>query len=166
MGHSDLVVVEPPGEAVLVEALVAEFPGELFTADRRHTAHSAGAPITLERAEAAINAAVAEAKKRNRKMNVAVVDSSGNLVAFQRMDGAQLASIQVAEHKARAAATFRRETKVWEDAMASLRLHVAYLAPSSEVVRVLLIGPRAGEPHSRGRSPPRFRRGGRRGQPA
>jgi len=78
-----------------------------------------GTPITLERAEAAISAAVAEARKRNWKMNVAVVDSGGNLVAFQRMDGAQLASIQVAEHKARAAAIFRRETKVWEDAMAS-----------------------------------------------
>jgi glc operon protein GlcG len=32
-------------------------------------------------------------------------------VAFQRMDGAMLASIQIAEHKARAAATFRRETR-------------------------------------------------------
>ena len=74
-----------------------------------------GAPISLESAQAAINAAVAEAKKRNWKMNVAVVDSGGNLVAFQRMDGAQLASIQIAEHKARAAATFRRETKVFEN---------------------------------------------------
>ena len=76
-----------------------------------------GAPISLESAQAAIHAAVAEAKKRNWKMNVAVVDSGGNLVAFQRMDGAQLASIQVAEHKARAAATFRRETKVFEGAI-------------------------------------------------
>ena len=48
-------------------------------------------------------------------MNVAVVDSGGNLVAFQRMDGAMLASIQIAEHKARAAATFRRETKAFEN---------------------------------------------------
>ena len=76
-----------------------------------------GSPISLERAEAAINAAVAEAKKRNWKMNVAVVDSGGNLVAFQRMDGAQLASIQIAEHKARAAATFCRETKVFENSI-------------------------------------------------
>lgn len=74
-----------------------------------------GPPISLERAQAAINAAIAEAKKRDWKMNVAVVDPGGNLVAFQRMDGAQLASIQIAEHKARAAATFRRETKVFED---------------------------------------------------
>jgi uncharacterized protein GlcG (DUF336 family) len=74
-----------------------------------------GAPISLERANAAINAVVAEAKKRDWKMNVAVVDSGGNLVAFQRMDGAMLASIQIAEHKARAAAIFRRETKFFEN---------------------------------------------------
>jgi glc operon protein GlcG len=73
-----------------------------------------GTPITLDRAEAAIAATVAESKKRGWKMNVAVVDSGGNLVAFQRMDGAQLASISIAEHKARAAANFRRETKVFE----------------------------------------------------
>jgi len=74
-----------------------------------------GPPISLERAQAAINAVVTEARKRDWKMNVAVVDSGGNLVAFQRMDGAMLASIQIAEHKARTAATFRRETKVFEN---------------------------------------------------
>lgn len=74
-----------------------------------------GAPISLERAESAIAAAVAEAKKRDWKLNVAVVDSGGNLVAFQRMDGAQLASIQISEHKARSAAIFRRETKAFEN---------------------------------------------------
>jgi glc operon protein GlcG len=78
---------------------------------------SYGAPISLERAMAAITAAVAEAKKHDWKLDVAVVDSGGNLVAFQRMDGAQLASIQVAEHKARASVTFRRETKVFEKAI-------------------------------------------------
>jgi glc operon protein GlcG len=78
-----------------------------------------GAPISLDRAEAAIAAAVAESKKRNWKMNVAVVDSGGNLVAFKRMDGAQLASIQISEHKARAAAKFRRETKIFEGAIQS-----------------------------------------------
>jgi glc operon protein GlcG len=74
-----------------------------------------GAPISLERAEAAIAAAIAEAKKKDWKMNVAVVDSGGNLVAFQRMDGAQLSSIQIAEHKAQASAKFRRETKAFEN---------------------------------------------------
>ncbi len=66
-----------------------------------------GLPISLARAQAIIHAAVAEATRRNWKMSVAVADSGGNLVAFQRMDGAMLASIQIAEHKARAATTFR-----------------------------------------------------------
>jgi uncharacterized protein GlcG (DUF336 family) len=76
-----------------------------------------GAPITLERAEAAIAAAAAEARHHDWKLNIAVVDSGGNLVAFQRMDGAQLASIQVSQHKAHTAVSFRRETKVFESAI-------------------------------------------------
>ena len=43
-----------------------------------------GLPISLDRAQAVIHAAVAEARNRNWKMNVAVVDSGGNLVAFPR----------------------------------------------------------------------------------
>ena len=82
-----------------------------------------GPPIILDRAEDAIHAAVAEAKKRDWKMNVAVADSGGNLVAFQRMDGAMLASIKIAEHKARAAVTFRRPTKVFEDGVQIMRLN-------------------------------------------
>ena len=82
-----------------------------------------GLPISLDRAQAVIHAAVGEAKKRNWKMNVAVADSGGNLVAFQRMDGAMLASIQIAEHKARAAATFRRPTKVFEDGINLMHLN-------------------------------------------
>jgi uncharacterized protein GlcG (DUF336 family) len=82
-----------------------------------------GLPISLEQAQAVIEAAVAEAKKRNWKMNVAVADSGGNLVAFQRMDGAMLASIQIAEHKARAAVTFRRPTKVFEDGIQLMHLN-------------------------------------------
>jgi glc operon protein GlcG len=57
-----------------------------------------GAPIPLERAQALIAAAIAEATKHDWKMNVAVVDSGGNLVAFGRMDGAQLASVAISEH--------------------------------------------------------------------
>ena len=82
-----------------------------------------GPPLSLDRALAVIQAAVAEAKKRDWKMNVSVVDSGGNLVAFQRMDGAMLASIQIAEHKARAAATFRRETKQFEDGINLMHLN-------------------------------------------
>ncbi len=82
-----------------------------------------GRPISLDRAQAVIHAAVARAQERNWKMNIAVVDSGGNLVAFQRMDGAMLASIRIAEHKARAAATFRRETKQFEDGIQLMHLN-------------------------------------------
>jgi glc operon protein GlcG len=91
-----------------------------------------GIPISLDQAQAVIQAAVAEAKKRNWKMNVAVADSGGNLVAFQRMDGAMLASIQIAEHKARAAVTFRRPTKVFEDGINLM--HLNYLLAFDGVI--------------------------------
>jgi glc operon protein GlcG len=91
-----------------------------------------GLPRSLDRAEAVIHAAVSEAKRRNWKMNVAVTDSGGNLVAFQRMDGAMLASIQIAEHKARAAATFRRPTKVFEDGIQLM--HLNYLLAFDGVI--------------------------------
>jgi len=91
-----------------------------------------GPPIALPRALAAIRAALAEAEKRGWKMNVAVADSGGHLVAFERMDGAMLASIEIALHKARAAALFRRETKFFEDA---IQLHqMNYLATLDGVI--------------------------------
>ena len=79
-----------------------------------------GRPISLAQARAVIQAAVAEARKRDWKMNV---DSGGNLVAFERMGGAMLASIQIAQHKARAAVTFRRPTKVFEDGVQLMHLN-------------------------------------------
>ncbi len=76
-----------------------------------------GAPITFDRAQSVVTAAMAEAKKHNWKMNVTVVDSGNNLVAFGRMDGAQLASIAISEHKAHTAAAYRRDTKLFENGM-------------------------------------------------
>jgi glc operon protein GlcG len=76
-----------------------------------------GAPIAAQRAQELLAAASADAAKRGWSMNIAVVDSGANLVAFLRMDGAQLASIPIAEHKARAAVKFRRPTKAFEDAV-------------------------------------------------
>ena len=76
-----------------------------------------GAPISLARAQAAIAAAIAEADKHGWALNVAIVDSGANLVAFGRMDGAQLGSIAVSEHKARTAVKFRRPTKAFEAAI-------------------------------------------------
>ena len=74
-----------------------------------------GAPISLDRADAVLAAALAESKKRDWKLICAVVDSGGSLVTFKRMDGAQLASIKISIHKARVAAKFRRETRLIEN---------------------------------------------------
>jgi glc operon protein GlcG len=76
-----------------------------------------GAPISLQRAQAAAQAAVTEATRRGWQLNIAVVDSGANLVTFVRMDGAQLASIAISEHKARTAVKFRRPTRAFEDAI-------------------------------------------------
>ena len=86
-----------------------------------------GPPISLGRAQAVVAAAQAEAVRRGWKLNIAVVDSGGNLVAFVRMDGAQLASIAVSEHKARTAVTFRRETKAFEGAVQGGNVYVLTL---------------------------------------
>ena len=76
-----------------------------------------GTPIAMDKAQALIQAAVAEATKRGWAMNVAVVDPNGDLIAFGRMDGAALASIPISQHKARVAARYRRPTKAFEDAV-------------------------------------------------
>jgi glc operon protein GlcG len=76
-----------------------------------------GAAISMDRAQALIKAAVDEATKRGWAMNVAVVDPNGDLVAFGRMDGAQLASVPISQHKARVAARYRRPTRAFEDAV-------------------------------------------------
>ena len=71
--------------------------------------------VNLEQATKAVEAAVAEAKKNGWLMAVAVVSNSGFLVHFSKMDQTQFASVQIAMDKAKAAATFRRPTKVFED---------------------------------------------------
>ena len=76
-----------------------------------------GMSIGLKQAQAAIQAAVDEAAKRGWPEDIAVVGPSGDLVAFERMDGAQLASISISQHKARTAARYRRPTRVFEDAV-------------------------------------------------
>ena len=83
-----------------------------------------GTPITLDRAQAVVQAAVAEANKRGWPEIFSVVDNSGNLVAFGRMDGAQLGSIAVSEHKARTSVKFRRPTKAFEEAIQKNDLRV------------------------------------------
>jgi len=68
---------------------------------------SYGSPIGLERAQAMIDAAIAAGQARGFRLAVAVVEPSGELVAFGRMDDVQYGSIDVAPAKARSAARFR-----------------------------------------------------------
>jgi uncharacterized protein GlcG (DUF336 family) len=74
-----------------------------------------GEQINIERAKNAAAAAVAEAQKINTFMAIAVVSPSGDLVYFEKMDNTQFASISIAIHKARAAATYRRPTQSFEE---------------------------------------------------
>ncbi len=74
-----------------------------------------GDTINLETAKKVAAAAAADAKKRNwNTMCIAVVDTHGELVYFERLDNCQYASIAISQHKARTAARYRRPTVVFE----------------------------------------------------
>ena len=77
-----------------------------------------GTPVSLETAKKAAAAALAETRKNNWNMAVAVVDPSGNLVYYEKMDNTQLGSAKVSVNKARSAALFKRPTKAFQDALA------------------------------------------------
>lgn len=77
-----------------------------------------GTPIPLEKAKAVAAVAVAEAQKNNWTMAVTIVDTNGDLIFFEKLDGTQLGSIDLSIDKARSAARFKRSTKTYEDAVA------------------------------------------------
>src|SRR5713226_5536968 len=77
-----------------------------------------GETINLEQSMKIVDAALAEAKKNNWFMAITVVGPAGDLVYFAKMDNTQYASVTISQHKARVAATFRRETKAFEDNLA------------------------------------------------
>jgi glc operon protein GlcG len=78
-----------------------------------------GPPVTAEQAKSAAAAAIAEAKKNQWTMAVAIVDPAGDLVYFEKMDNTQVGSVDVAQAKARSAARFKRPTKAFQDALAA-----------------------------------------------
>lgn len=80
---------------------------------------SYGTPITVDAAKKAAAPAVAEALKNKWNMAVAIVDTAGDLVYFERMDDTQVGSVGVAIDKARSAARFKRPTKAFQDALAA-----------------------------------------------
>ena len=78
-----------------------------------------GSSITLEKAKQLAAPAIAEARKNQWTMAVAVVDISGALVYFEKMDDTQNGSVGVSIAKARSAALFKRATKVFQDGLAA-----------------------------------------------
>jgi len=78
-----------------------------------------GAPISFSQAEKMMAAAIQEATRNGWTMAIAIVDTGGNLVAFQRMDNTQIGSVEVAIGKAKTANNFKRPTKVFEDVIAN-----------------------------------------------
>ena len=73
--------------------------------------------ISVEAAATAVQAAVAYAEAKGWKINAAVVDRGGNLMAFLRMPGAFIHSIEIAIDKAYTAASFGFSTKDWMPAI-------------------------------------------------
>ena len=101
---------------MFVTSLVAIAPAQMLNA-QAPTPY--GASISLENAKKAAAPALAEALKNHWNMAVAIVDPSGNLVYYEKMDDTQLGSAHVAMDKARSAALFKRPTKVFQDALAA-----------------------------------------------
>jgi uncharacterized protein GlcG (DUF336 family) len=78
-----------------------------------------GPPITADQAKSVAAPALAEARKNQWTMAIAIVDPAGDLVYFEKMDHTQVGSVEVALAKARSAARFKRPTKAFQDALAA-----------------------------------------------
>jgi glc operon protein GlcG len=78
-----------------------------------------GSPIGLEAAKKAAAKAQDEARANNWAMAVAIVDTAGDLIYFERADATQVGSVTVAVDKARSAARFKRATKAFQDMLAT-----------------------------------------------
>jgi glc operon protein GlcG len=77
-----------------------------------------GPPINNESARKVAAAALAEARKNNWNMAIAIVDPAGELVFFEKIDGTQAASVNISIDKARSSARFKRPTKALQDVLA------------------------------------------------
>ena len=78
-----------------------------------------GPSVTADQAKTIAVAAIAEAKKNQWTMAIAIVDPAGDLVYFEKMDNTQVGSVDVSQAKARSAARFKRPTKAFQDALAA-----------------------------------------------
>jgi uncharacterized protein GlcG (DUF336 family) len=78
-----------------------------------------GSNVNVENAKKIAAAALAEARKNNWRMAVAVVDTAGYLVYYEKMENTQLASADVSIDKARSAVLYKRPTKAMQDGLAA-----------------------------------------------
>jgi uncharacterized protein GlcG (DUF336 family) len=99
---------------ILVGAALVAFAASAFAQDKRP---DYGTAVDVAAAKKFAAGAVAECQKNGWNVAVAVVDTHGFLVYFERMDNTQTASVDIAIGKARAAATYRRTTRVFMDAI-------------------------------------------------
>jgi glc operon protein GlcG len=99
--------------------------------------------LTLWGARTVADAAAAEARKHNAGGAIAVVDTGGSLLFLQRLDNTFPAAAAVAIEKARTAATFRRPTRDFENAIKNGRtslLGVAVMTPLQGGVPIVVDG--------------------------
>ena len=87
-----------------------------------------GASVTLDQAKKIAALSVAEAAKNNWKMAIAIVDVAGDHVYFEKMDGTQVASVNIAQDKARSSVRFKRPTKAMQDVLAGGGAGIRFLA--------------------------------------
>ena len=102
---------------LFVALLVAAFLPRAAAAQGQPTMY--GLSITADQAKTIAAAAIAEARKNQWTMAIAIVDPAGDLVYFEKMDHTQVGSVDVAQAKARASARFKRPTKAFQDALAA-----------------------------------------------
>jgi uncharacterized protein GlcG (DUF336 family) len=100
-----------------VAILVAAFLPRAAAAQGQPTMY--GPSIVAEQAKTIAAAAIAEARKNQWTMAIAIVDTAGDLLYFERMDHTQVGSVDIAQAKARSAARFKRPTKAFQDALAA-----------------------------------------------
>jgi glc operon protein GlcG len=87
-----------------------------------------GASVNLDTARKIAATSIADASKSGFKMAIAIVDTAGDLVYFEKMDGTQVASVNIAQDKARSSVRFKRPTKAMQDILAAGGAGVRFLA--------------------------------------
>ena len=100
-----------------------------------------GPSVTITQAKKLAAGALAECSKNGWNVAVAVVDTHGFLVYFERMENTQTASMDIAVGKARSAATYRRPTRVFMDVinkggMATATLPGVFASPGGVPIMV------------------------------